>query len=61
MAVACAGRAIGVRVTIYIPQGAAAKTLELLKGEGAEVIVGGRFYAEALEAAQRAVDNDTNA
>lgn len=55
LAAACAARTLGLRCSVFIPEGVAKTTLQLLEGEKAEVIVIGRHYAEALEAAQEMV------
>ena len=46
---------------MYIPEGVAEQTLQVLKGEGAEVVVVGKIYAEALEIAKRVVKSQGNA
>lgn len=46
---------------MFIPEGVSKSTLDLLKREGAEVVVTGRFYAEALEAAKQVVAKDSKA
>ncbi|KAJ7694133.1 tryptophan synthase beta subunit-like PLP-dependent enzyme [Mycena rosella] len=61
LAAACAARSLDVRCTVYIPDGAAQTTLNLLRRENAEVIVGGTHYAEALQAARKVVDAEDNA
>jgi len=61
LAAACAARTLEVKCTVYIPEGVTEGTLALLKQERAEVVVIGRFYAEASEAAQRAAATDINA
>ena len=50
-----------VRCTVYIPESVAERTLFLLKQEGADVVVGGRVYARALEAAMENVNREPNA
>jgi L-serine/L-threonine ammonia-lyase len=60
-AAACAAHAVGVRCTVYIPEGVAERTLRVLRGEGAEVVVVGKIYAEALEVAARVVKSQGNA
>ncbi|KAF9266290.1 tryptophan synthase beta subunit-like PLP-dependent enzyme [Marasmius fiardii PR-910] len=60
-AAACAARTLSVKCTVYIPQGVAQTTLELLKAQAAEVVVTGSFYLEALNAAREAVSSDSNA
>ncbi|KAF8201475.1 tryptophan synthase beta subunit-like PLP-dependent enzyme [Pholiota molesta] len=61
LAAACAARSLALRCTVFIPEGAAKYTLKLLRGENAEVIVGGRQYSEALEAANKLVAKESNA
>ncbi|KAJ6546455.1 tryptophan synthase beta subunit-like PLP-dependent enzyme [Mycena vulgaris] len=61
LAAACAARSLGVECTVYIPDGAAQNTLNLLRSEKAKVVVGGKHYAEALRAAKKLVDTEENA
>lgn len=61
LAAACAARILQVRCTVYIPEGVTESTLALLKQEETEVVVIGRFYAEALNAAKQVVKTDSNA
>ncbi|TFK72540.1 tryptophan synthase beta subunit-like PLP-dependent enzyme [Pluteus cervinus] len=61
LAAACAARVLNVRCTVYIPEGVAERTLFLLKQEGANVVVRGRVYAKALEAALENVKQESNA
>ncbi|KAJ6547327.1 tryptophan synthase beta subunit-like PLP-dependent enzyme [Mycena capillaripes] len=61
LAVACAARSLEVRCTVCIPDGAAQSTLNLLRRQNAEVVVGGQHYAEALRAARQIVDQEDNA
>ncbi|KAG7097364.1 hypothetical protein E1B28_004714 [Marasmius oreades] len=60
-AAACAARTLGVKCTVYIPQGVAQTTLDLLDAQDAQVVVIGKLYLEALNAAQEAVSSDSNA
>ncbi|KAL0580743.1 catabolic L-serine/threonine dehydratase [Marasmius crinis-equi] len=60
-AAACAARILGVKCTVYIPEGVAKSTLDLLNAQDAEVVVTGKFYLEALNAAQDTVDRESNA
>ncbi|KAJ7470532.1 tryptophan synthase beta subunit-like PLP-dependent enzyme [Mycena latifolia] len=60
-AAACAARSLDVRCTVYIPDGAAQTTLKLLRRENATVVVGGKHYAEALQAAKQMVAVEENA
>ncbi|KAJ7905260.1 tryptophan synthase beta subunit-like PLP-dependent enzyme [Mycena olivaceomarginata] len=61
LAAACAARSLQVRCSVYIPNGVAQSTLDLLRRENAEVVVGGQHYAEALRAAKTVVDDEDNA
>lgn len=61
LAAACAAHILQVKCTVFIPEGVTKSTLDLLKRESAEVVVTGRFYAEALEAAKQVVATDSNA
>ncbi|KAG5727582.1 L-serine dehydratase [Termitomyces sp. T112] len=61
LAVACAANALNVKSSVYLPSGAAQSTLDILRRQGAEVIVTGRFYAEALQAAQAHVNREHHA
>ncbi|KAG6840704.1 hypothetical protein C0991_004948 [Blastosporella zonata] len=61
LAVACAARDLHLKCSVYLPVGAAQSTLDILRRQGADVLVVGRFYAEALQAAQSHVDREPNA
>lgn len=56
LAAACAAKLLEIRCSVYLPEGATQKTLEILQREQADVIVTGRFYAEALKAAREVVE-----
>ncbi len=55
VAVALAARALGARATIFVPEVSSPAKQARIAGLGAELVVGGAGYAEALEAAQRHV------
>ncbi|KAH8983570.1 tryptophan synthase beta subunit-like PLP-dependent enzyme [Lactarius hatsudake] len=61
LAAACAARVLGVPCAIYLPNGVDARTHAFLHDVGAEVVVTGRFYLEALRAAEAAVRAQPNA
>jgi len=61
LAAACAARAYGLKCSVFIPEGVAKSTLDLLRLEKADVIVVGRFYAEALNAAREYVAKEFQA
>ncbi|EKM82988.1 hypothetical protein AGABI1DRAFT_69092 [Agaricus bisporus var. burnettii JB137-S8] len=58
LAGACAARVLGVKCTVFIPEGVVPSTLARLRKENAEVVVTGRFYAEALSAARNEIATD---
>ncbi len=58
LAVAYAGRCLGVAVTVVVPQTTTARAKELLALEGAKVIVHGASWQEANELAQSLVGPD---
>jgi L-serine/L-threonine ammonia-lyase len=61
LAAACASNAFHVRCTVFLPAWATQSTIDVLKRQKAEVKVVGLHYAEALKAAQAAVDAEENA
>ncbi|KAI0033234.1 tryptophan synthase beta subunit-like PLP-dependent enzyme [Vararia minispora EC-137] len=61
LAAAAASQALGVKCTIYLPEGVDSGTHHYLAALEAEVIVGGTVYGEALLAAENAVANEENA
>ena len=61
IAAACAARRLGRPCTVFIPDGASPSTLALLKSEEADVVVQGRFYAEAVGAAKALVEKEDHA
>ncbi|KAH9483729.1 Serine dehydratase-like [Psilocybe cubensis] len=61
LAAACAAKSLGLKCSVFIPEGVTATTLALLKREGAEVIVGGRQYSEALKRAEELVAKEPHA
>ncbi|MFO1392940.1 MAG: pyridoxal-phosphate dependent enzyme [Steroidobacteraceae bacterium] len=58
LAVAYAGRRLAVPVTVVVPETTSGRALELLRLEGAEVIVHGASWQEANELAVSLVDAD---
>ncbi|THU95033.1 tryptophan synthase beta subunit-like PLP-dependent enzyme [Dendrothele bispora CBS 962.96] len=60
-AAACAARNLGIRCTVYLPNGAAPSTIKVLEEQYAEVVVIGRFYAEAVEKAKETVSKEEKA
>jgi len=61
LAAACASKALGLRCTVFLPEGVSASTAGFLKREGAEIVTVGKIYLDALKAAERAVETDSNA
>lgn len=61
LAAACAANALKAHCTVYLPRGASASTLAFFEQERAEVIQHGACYQEALDAAEKAVAEDSNA
>ena len=53
VAIALAARRLGVRAKIFVPAVSAAAKQEQIRRLGAELVVGGERYADALEASQR--------
>jgi len=61
IAVACVANRLGIKCTVFIPNGASLDTVNFLKREGSEVIVGGDYYLQALGMAEDAVAADLHA
>ena len=61
LAAACAAHTLGVRCTVYLPTGVSAPTIDFMRKLGAEVVIRGSFYLEALRAAREAVDAEPKA
>ena len=61
LAAATAAKELGMKCTVYLPRGASPPILAFFEQEDAEVVVHGGCYAEALKAAETAVDSNANA
>ncbi|KAI0831064.1 tryptophan synthase beta subunit-like PLP-dependent enzyme [Trametes gibbosa] len=61
LAAACAANILKLRCTVYLPHGVHQSTIDFMTKEGAEVVIRGNFYLEALQAAQEAVHTEPNA
>ena len=61
LAAACAARTLGLRCSVFIPEGVTNTALHFLEREKAEVIVIGRHYAEAFTAAKEMVAKNQQA
>ncbi|TDL25047.1 tryptophan synthase beta subunit-like PLP-dependent enzyme [Rickenella mellea] len=60
LAAACASNTLGLRCTVYIPEGVSQGLIESLRKEAAEVIIIGKYYQESLRRAEEAVSDDVN-
>lgn len=54
-AVAHAARALGVRARIFVPSVASPAKISRIEASGAELVVGGELYADALAAAEQCI------
>ncbi|KAJ8455336.1 hypothetical protein ONZ51_g12504 [Trametes cubensis] len=61
LAAACAANVLKVRCTVYLPHGVNQSTIDFLRKEGAEVVIEGSYYLEALQGARKAVEAEANA
>ncbi|KAI0049992.1 tryptophan synthase beta subunit-like PLP-dependent enzyme [Auriscalpium vulgare] len=61
LAAACASQAVGVKCTVFLPEGVSESTKSYLQKMGAELVVAGKFYMEAVRAAKAVVDREENA
>lgn len=61
IAVAYVGRCLGIRVTVVVPETTTDRARDLIRQEGAEVIVHGKVWQEANDHAQSLVDEDYDA
>lgn len=61
IAAAAASQTLGIKCTIFLPEGVDARTRQFLVNLGAEVKVAGAVYSEALVAAKQAVEREENA
>jgi threonine dehydratase len=55
VAVAYAGQRLGIRTTIFVPGIASRAKVERIRAYGAEMVVGGGWYADALAASQQRI------
>ncbi len=58
LAIAFAARALGHHATIFVPEASSPAKQAKLRALGAELVVTGRFYADALAASQQRVRRD---
>ncbi|EGO03866.1 hypothetical protein SERLA73DRAFT_175550 [Serpula lacrymans var. lacrymans S7.3] len=61
VAVALAAHALGVRCTIYLPEGVGREIHDILKMHGANVIAAGKRYSEALQKLLEDMKKDSSA
>lgn len=61
LAAACAAQVLGVRCTVFIPEGASAAILAFLEKQGAEVVITGKYYTNALARAEEVVKAEEGA
>ena len=55
LAAAWAANLLKVQCTVYLPHGVGESTIEFMRNQHAEVVVEGKSYPEALQAARQAV------
>ncbi|ETW85554.1 hypothetical protein HETIRDRAFT_438326 [Heterobasidion irregulare TC 32-1] len=61
LAAACATQMLHLKCTIYLPKGVAESTRLFLKRLGAELVIAGEYYLQAVQAAEKAVKDDADA
>ncbi|KAF8559491.1 tryptophan synthase beta subunit-like PLP-dependent enzyme [Imleria badia] len=61
LAAAVAARTLGVRCTVYLPVIVAKDTQDMLRKQGANVVLVGQIYSDALKAMYQAAEKDPNA
>ncbi|KAI0646838.1 tryptophan synthase beta subunit-like PLP-dependent enzyme [Trametes meyenii] len=61
LAAACAAKVLKLRCTVYLPHGVNQSTIDFMRKEGAEVVVAGNYYLQALEKAEEAVEAEPKA
>ncbi|KAI8998849.1 tryptophan synthase beta subunit-like PLP-dependent enzyme [Trametes punicea] len=61
LAAACAARVLKVRCTVFLPHGVNQSTIDFMRKEGAEVVIEGSYYLQALQAAEKAVQAEATA
>ena len=61
LAAAVAARTLGVKCTVYLPVVVATDTQDMLRKQGANVVLVGQIYSDALKAMYRAAKEDPNA
>ncbi|KAN0075216.1 Tryptophan synthase beta subunit-like PLP-dependent enzyme [Tylopilus felleus] len=61
LAAAVAARTLGVKCTVYLPVVVATDTQDMLRKQGANVVLVGQIYSDALKAMYQAAEEDPNA
>ncbi|KAI0713220.1 tryptophan synthase beta subunit-like PLP-dependent enzyme [Earliella scabrosa] len=61
LAAAWAAKVLNLRCTVFLPHGVDQSTIDFLRKEGADVVIDGKCYLDALQHAQRAVEAEPNA
>ncbi|KAI9566515.1 tryptophan synthase beta subunit-like PLP-dependent enzyme, partial [Boletus coccyginus] len=61
LAAAVAARTLGIRCTIYLPIVVARDTQNMLRKQGANVVLVGQIYSDSLKAMYQAAEEDPNA
>ncbi|EGO03864.1 hypothetical protein SERLA73DRAFT_69687 [Serpula lacrymans var. lacrymans S7.3] len=61
VAAAMAARALEVRCTVYLPEGVGQETHNLLRKHGADIIIAGERYSQALQKLREDMKNDPTA
>ncbi|OBZ75685.1 Serine dehydratase-like protein [Grifola frondosa] len=61
LAAACAARVLRLRCTVFLPEGVNEDVILFMQKEGAEVIIHGQCYIQALKRAETAVKEEPNA
>ncbi|KAL7283207.1 hypothetical protein ACG7TL_002634 [Trametes sanguinea] len=61
LAAACAANVLNVRCTVFLPYGVNQSTIDFMRKEGAQVVIEGNYYLQALQAARKAVEAESKA
>ena len=61
LAAACAANVLKLRCTVFLPHGVSQPTIDFMRKEGAEVVIGGDCYLQAMQRAQAAVEAEAKA
>ncbi|CDO70686.1 hypothetical protein BN946_scf184798.g1 [Trametes cinnabarina] len=61
IAAACVANMLNLRCTVFLPRGVDRATMEYMKREGADIVIEGEYYSQALQAAEKAVRSEPKA